>query len=149
MIQVHAGKRGKYNNAVTGKYFPLNPSKYMGNQVPVFKSNLERKCMLYLDKNPNVLQWWYEPSSIKYFDPVQQKIRRYYIDFRCIIKRGLIQKTIWIEVKPDSECHEPTPKAHNKTKLLWLTNSAKWSAATKLAKSKGFEFHVISEKQLN
>ena len=31
----------------------------------------------------------------------------------------------------------------------WITNSCKWSAAKEIAKSKGFEFHIITEEQLN
>lgn len=105
--------------------------------------------MLYLDKNTNIVQWSYEPQAIKYYDPVHKKVRRYYIDFRCIMAQGPIQKTIWIEVKPACECKQPSSKAKPDTQIMWIINSAKWQAASQLAKSKNFEFHVINENQLS
>lgn len=148
MVQVHKGKRGKYNNAKTAQYFPLNPQKYVGLGKLVYKSDLERRMMLYLDKNPNIIQWSYEPQAIKYYDPIHKKVRRYYIDFRAIVKQGNIQKTIWIEVKPLCECKQPSSKASDQTKITWIINNAKWQAAKQLAKLKKFEFHVINESQL-
>lgn len=147
MIQIHK-KRGKYQNAKSGHYFPMNPSKYKGQYPLQFKSSLEKLMMQYLDRTPSIVQWSYEPQSIKYFDPVHQKLRRYYIDFRAIVKQGILLKTIWIEIKPLCECKKPTARANQLTQETWLINQAKWQAADKLAKSKNFEFHVINESQL-
>lgn len=147
MVAVHQN-RGKYSNAKTGKFIPLNPLKYKGTSCPVFKSDLERRMMMYLDRTPSIVQWSYEPQSIKYFDPVHQKLRRYYIDFRAIVKQGPILKTIWIEIKPLCECKKPSARASQQAQITWLINQAKWQAATQLAKSKNFEFHVINESQL-
>ena len=66
MVQIHKN-RGKYQNAKTGKYLPLNPQKYKGTQLPIYKSDLERRMMLYLDTTNAVIEWIYEPQSIKYF----------------------------------------------------------------------------------
>lgn len=141
-------KRGKYSNAKTGKYIPLNPQKYMGSELPVFKSSLEQRMMMYLDKNTNILQWSYEPTSIKYFDKSRNKVRRYYIDFTAVVKAGLVTKKVWLEIKPECETIKPKNPNNIKANLTYLTNCCKWEAAEKLAKSRGFEFHLITEKQL-
>lgn len=60
--------------------------------------------MVYLDRNPAVVEWSYEPQSIVYWDPLKRKQRRYYIDFRCVARSGPVLKTVWIEVKPECEC---------------------------------------------
>ena len=149
MIKVHQGHRGKYNAAKTGKFFPMNPGKYKGSYPLIFKSSLEYRAMRYLDQNPSIIAWSYEPTSIKYLDRTSNKVRRYYIDFMAVVKQGLIQKTVWIEVKPYCECHEPKNKKNLLAMQTWLTNKCKWQAASQLAKSQGIEFHVINETQLN
>ena len=115
----------------------------------IFKSGLEKRMMQYLDKNENVIAWSYEPQCIKYFDKGQQKVRRYFIDFTCVIKQGMLQKTVWLEIKPESETHPPKNKKNIQAMMTWITNSCKWQAAQQLAKQKGYEFHVITEKQLS
>lgn len=151
MIQVHSGKRGKYNNAATGTFIPQHPEKYIGKSAPVYKSGLEFRCMRYLDSNPYVVQWSYEPQYIQYLDkscrPPRQ--RRYFIDFKAVIKTGGICKTVLLEVKPLSETVMPKNPKNMNAMLLWIKNSCKWDAARQYAKSKGCEFHVITEAQLN
>lgn len=150
-VQIHHGKRGRYEHAATGHFFPLHPEKYKGIKIPEFKSALELRCMQYLDKNPAIISWSYEPKAIKYVDRSSNppQIRRYFIDFVAIVKQGLIQKTVWLEVKPYCEAHRPKNPKNVNANLLWIKNSCKWAAASQLAKQHGFEFHVITERELN
>ena len=77
MIHIaNAQNRGKYSHAKTGTFIPSAPQKYIGKEAPVYKSQLEFLMMRYLDTNPNIVYWNYEPTSIKYFDTVKNKIRR-------------------------------------------------------------------------
>ena len=107
--------------------------------------------MMYADRNPNVVSWGYEGTAIKYFDKARGKVRRYFIDFSIVVKVGPVKKTIWVEIKPESETHPPSRRSKNdvRAQMTWMTNQSKWEAASKLAKSKGYEFHVITEKQLD
>ncbi len=143
-------RRGKYKNAVCGEYLPQHPEKYTGSGNPVYKSHLEMLFMMYVDKNPAVVSWGYEGTTIKYFDRARGKVRRYFIDFSIVVKAGPVRKTIWVEIKPDSETHPPAGRLRNdsRAQMTWMTNQSKWEAASKLAKSKGYEFHVVTEKML-
>lgn len=141
-------KRGKYSHAKTGKYLVQNPKKYMGAQMPIYKSQLEFLCMRYLDSNDNVLAWSYEPMAIKYFDRVHNKVRRYYIDFTAVLRVGNFKKTVWIEVKSEVETKPPKNKNNAKDQATWLTNCCKWQSAQALARTKGYEFHILTEAQL-
>lgn len=143
-------KRGKYKSAKTGTFFMKNPSKFTGNEAPVFKSRLEYLCMKYLDENPAIVQWGYETNYIKYLDKSSNppKVRRYFIDFVAKIKIGQLYKTVWIEIKTQKEVDKPKPRAKLQEQLTWLKNQCKWQAAAQLAKSKGYEFKIITEAQL-
>lgn len=143
-------KRGKYSNAHCGEFMPQHPEKYIGTSRPEYKSALELAFMCYVDRNPAVVSWGYEGTVVKYYDKANGKVRRYFIDFTMVVKVGPVRKTIWVEIKPESETHPPKGRARNdvKAQMTWITNQSKWEAASKLAKSKGYEFHVITEKQL-
>lgn len=149
MIQARPDNNGKYNSKV-GHYIPLHPEKYKGSAGLMYKSDLERLMMLYLDKNPNVVSWTYEPFSIKYNDASSGgKQRKYYIDFAAVIKSGNFLKTVWIEVKSKRETHEPKNKNNIREMQTWVKNQSKWAAAIKSAKERGHEFMVITEDQLH
>lgn len=149
MVAVHQNK-GKYSNAVTGTFIPQHPEKYVGTEKPIYKSHLELQFMMYVDRNPNIVSWGYEGTTIKYYDRARGRVRRYYIDFSIVVKAGPVHKTIWVEIKPESETHPPKGKSRtdSRAQMTWMTNQSKWEAAAKLAKAKGYEFHVITEKQL-
>lgn len=144
-------RRGKYNNAAIGEFLPQHPEKYIGKERPQYKSKLELQFMMFVDRNPNVVSWGYEGTTIKYYDKARGKVRRYFIDFTIVVKAGPVHKTIWVEIKPDSETHPPKGKSRNDSnaQMTWMTNQSKWEAAKALAKSKGYEFHVITEKHMS
>lgn len=150
MIHIaNTANRGKYSNAKTGTFIPLHPEKYIGKDAPVYKSQLEFLMMRYLDSNQNVICWNYEPTAIKYFDKVRNKVRRYFIDFTCIVKSGNLRKTVWIEVKGKDETQPPKNKKNALAMSTYMTNCCKWEAARALARSKGYEFHILTEEQLH
>ena len=96
-----------------GLYRPTNPRKYVGNpnQI-VYRSNLERKFMIYCDKNDNISQWASEELPIPYKSPLDNRIHRYFPDF--IVKTNTNKKFI-IEIKPYRQCKKPKlPKRKTK-----------------------------------
>lgn len=147
---------GKYRNKV-GTYYPLNKDKYVGAYLPIFKSDLERRMMRYLDENPNVLKWIYEPRAIQYRDLSKLdkngrpgKLRKYYIDFVATINTGNNEvKTVWIEVKSYKETIPPKDTASKLDKETWIRNSCKWQTAKQLCEANGNAFVVITDKELS
>lgn len=141
------GHRGKYSSAAVGKYIPVNREKYIGLENPEYKSKLELKFMRYLDKSNKVVWWKYEPNYIYYMDmsskpPVK---RKYFIDFTFKTIDG---KIFWVEIKSSKEVSKP--KNNNPRDMqIWLKNTSKWKAAKLLAESQGYNFKIITEKQLS
>ena len=143
----------KYRNAHSGTYHVANREKYVGLHDPQYKSLLECKMMYYLDHNPNIVRWNYEPMPIKYIDEStnERKVRNYYIDFTAIVKNRTSYHTVWIEVKSESEMRPPSNRVKDKASAMkiWMKNQSKWKAARELAEAKGIKFVIISEKELN
>ena len=98
-----------------GLYRPTNPKKYVGNAKRiVYRSNLERKFMLYSDRNESVEQWASEEISIPYISPVDNRLHRYFPDFLVKTDKG---KKFCIEIKPYRQCIKPK-KPKRKTKAF-------------------------------
>ena len=139
----------KYNQ---GKYKPKNPKKYKGDASKiVFRSGWELSCMKYFDSHPDVLQWMSEEIVVPYRSPKDRKIHRYFPDFviKMRSKSGNI-KIKMIEVKPLAQTMPPK-KSNNKKRLLtetitYAVNLAKWEAAEKYCKKRGWEFEKMTEK---
>jgi len=110
--------------------------------------------MKWCDLNENVLQWGSEEIVIPYVSPADNKPHRYFVDFFIKIKTkdGSIKKYL-VEVKPYRFTQEPIPPKR-KTKnfinevVLWAVNNAKWDSARKVASMRGWEFMLITEKDL-
>lgn len=118
-----------------GKFVPKNKHKFDGSSC-IYRSLWERKVMLYCDRSPSVVRWSSERVAIKYWDPTEHKHRSYYPDF-CIeyIDKGCQVRKKIVEVKPSSQAK-------------WNINVAKWRAATKWCKENGYEFQVLTEKEI-
>jgi hypothetical protein len=138
-----------------GLFTPKNPQKYLGNvhQI-VYRSSYELRFMKWCDFNENVLQWGSEEIVIPYTSPLDGKIHRYFVDFFIKIRnRDNNIKKYLIEVKPYRFTQEPVAPQRKTKKFIsevyqWAVNNAKWDAAKKIAKNNGWEFMLITEKDL-
>ena len=134
-----------------GIYRPTNPKKYVGdpNRI-VYRSLLERRFMLYCDRNEDIIAWASEEVPIKYYSPLDKRVHRYFPDF--IVKTSTGKKYI-IEIKPYKQCFQPKPpkkktKAFMRESFEYIKNQAKWKAARAYCEDKGFEFKIMTEKEL-
>lgn len=140
---------------IQGKYQVKNPAKYVGdlNNV-IYRSSWELRVLQWLDENPNVIYFSSEELVIPYFDPVTERIRRYFPDFivKVKTKTGEIKTTV-IEIKPFAQTQLRTPKKQTRKFLnevaTYSINRAKWAAAEIFCKEQGWEFKVLTEKDIN
>lgn len=139
-----------------GLFKPRHPAKYKGDITNIiYRSSWELRLMVYLDSHPNVITWGSEELIIPYRSPIDNKIHRYFPDF-VVTKRGKAGnvETVVIEVKPYKETHPPAPQTKRTPKYLrevytWGINEAKWTAARNFCENRGWEFIIMTEKELN
>lgn len=110
--------------------------------------------MKYLDEHPAVSEWASEELIIPYRSPIDGRVHRYYPDF-WVKKTNREGKTdtVVVEIKPYKETVEPTPQKKLSKRYLyevktWGVNSAKWTEARKYCKNRGWDFVIITEKEL-
>ncbi|SVA13751.1 uncharacterized protein METZ01_LOCUS66605 [marine metagenome] len=138
-----------------GRYVIQNKEKYVANlQECEYRSSWELKYMKYLDRHPNVVEWGSENVILPYYNPIEKKYRRYFVDFYVKVKTttGEYKKYI-VEVKPAIQCKPPVkPKkqtqAYIKKLKVYIMNQAKFKAARKWADKRGWEFIILTEKDL-
>ena len=137
--------------AYKGKYKVRAPYKYKGNPTKVvYRSSWELKFMNYCDTNINILEWGSEEMYVWYRSPVDNKPHRFFPDFyiKARESNGQIKKYI-IEVKPQ---RQTKPKRQTRGYLReayeYAKNQAKWKAANEWCLDRGFEFKVLTEKEL-
>ena len=141
--------------AYKGKYKVRAPYKYKGNPTKViYRSLWELKFMTYCDTNINILEWGSEEVYMWYKSPIDNRPHRYFPDFYIKVreKDGTIKKYI-IEVKPQRQTKPPArPKRQTKGYLReafeYAKNQAKWKAANEWCLDRGFEFKILTEKEL-
>jgi len=139
-----------------GFYKPLNEAKWRGDiHNIVFRSALEFKIFRYLESLKNVNAIWSEEVVIPYKNPIDNRLHRYYPDLlvQVVDKSGKKQMYL-IEIKPYNETIPPRKtkrmreSTYTKMVMEYLKNQAKWSAAKQYCKQKGWQFIILTEKDL-
>lgn len=138
-----------------GKFRPKNPEKYIGDPTNIiYRSSWELRFMNWADNKPSVLKWRSEETVIPYLSPVDNKYHRYFVDFQIQIKtKSGALKTYLIEIKPEAQTRPPEVQRRVTQKYLtevmtWGKNEAKWKAAKEYAQDRGWEFIILTEKDL-
>lgn len=144
-----------FNRSIrSGVYTPTNTQKYIGKQLPHYRSSWELKAFISLDKNPKVLRWGSESIIIPYIDTTRQNsTHRYIVDLFFEVEdiNKKIQKWL-IQIKPYNQSVPPKiTKRKSQQKLLQQQlivqkNKCKWNAAVAFCKSKGWHFGVWTQK---
>ena len=118
-----AGNNKRYRQGV---YKPVNRGKYSGNSDPIYRSSWELK------------------------------FHRYFVDNFIVFNDSRNNKKKYlIEIKPSSSVEKPiiTERKRKSTIMYeqrtWAVNQAKWAAAEEWADKKGYEFLILTEKELN
>jgi hypothetical protein len=133
------------------KYTPIYPEKYSGDVSNIIlRSSWEIRFANWCDKNPSVVKWNSEETVIPYRCPTDDKVHRYFVDFRITVTTG---KTFLVEVKPMAQTQPPVYPGRRTQRYLtesltYMKNQAKWKAATEYAKDRGWEFKIITEYEL-
>jgi len=138
-----------------GLFKPKNPKKYKGDPTNIiYRSSWEKQMMIYFDNNEHIIEWQSEEFFIPYKHPIDGKYHRYYPDFLAKVKtKGGGFKTKLVEVKPYKQVQEPkvqnrkTKRYINEVKTFAI-NTYKWKAARDFCEDRGWEFVIITEKEL-
>lgn len=137
------------------RFVPTNPQKYSGDVTNIImRSSWETRFAQWCDKNPSIIRWSSEETIIPYLCPTDNKIHRYFIDFKIkVLQKDGSTKTYLIEIKPLKQTQPPVFPGRKTQKYLaesygFLKNQAKWKSAVEYAKDRGWEFKIITEKEL-
>ena len=144
--------------AYKGSFKPRNPQKYRGNPTNiVYRSRWEYLLMDRFDKDSNVVWWQSEEIAIPYRSPVDGRIHRYFPDFLVYLRDNTNKtKTVMIEVKPAvqtkppilKEGQNPRSKKYINEVFTYGVNTAKWKSAREYCIDRGYEFLIMTEKEL-
>lgn len=131
-----------------GKFQIKNPSKYVGNKTPTYRSGWEFVFMQFCDNNPSVIQWASEAVHIPYRNPFTNKNTIYVPDFLIVYedKNGQKHAEV-IEVKPSKEVSMESAKSLRDQAFVAL-NAAKWEAARAWCRNQGLTFRIVTEDMI-
>lgn len=145
-------KNGHYKQ---GNYQPAHPEKYLGDHSKIpYRSGLEFRVCYKLDHADYIVGWCIEPAPVIYISPKDGLPHRYFPDFLTVtINKDGTKNITLIEVKPYAEQFPPKKKGKKKARYLkealtYEINQAKWDAARALCKKKGWNFVILTEKDI-
>jgi hypothetical protein len=137
-----------------GRFKPRYPAKYNGNaENIIYRSLWELQVMQWLDRQPGIIWWSSEELAIPYLSPVDNRKHRYFPDFIAKMKtRDGTIKTVMMEVKPLKQTKPPTQTRKTRKYIAeaatYAVNQSKFAAAREFCKDHGWEFQIITEKEL-
>lgn len=158
LINRYMSNPAKLNNRsryYQGIYKVVNKDKYIGDPKKCeYRSRWEKIVFMKFDNNPKVKAWGAEPFAIPYLSPKDNRIHRYYPDVIVIADNNGEEVITLIEIKPFKETIPPKKQGKKKSRQLYeamtySVNQAKWEAASKLCEKKGWNFKVMTEKEIN
>jgi hypothetical protein len=137
-----------------GVFKPLDPSKYTGTYPIVYRSGLELTFFRWCDKNPKIVEWGSESVILPYISPKDGKTHKYFVDGNLKLQTEGGVKKYLIEVKPKSQTMAPKSHGNKKRSTIlyeqvqWAVNQAKWESASGWCKKNGYQFAILTEKDL-
>lgn len=138
----------KYKEFKSGIYRPQNIKKFNNDVRLQYRSKFELNFLRWCDMNPNVENISYEKIIIPYICKTDNKLHRYYIDFKITIKG----EEYLIEIKPYNKTIPPKESKRKKRttilyeKLEWVKNNSKWDSAKQYCKQKKYKWVILTEK---
>lgn len=143
------------SQTLKGKFRPHNPEKYKGDPSNiVYRSSWERSFMNYLDLHQDVEWWMSEERCVWYDNPVTKKKARYFPDFIVCYNRKGVRTTEMVEIKPQNQVDGPPVNPKRKTEAwvnavkTYIINRKKWEAAAKQCEDRGWNFRLLTEKNV-
>lgn len=148
---VRLGAQGPgYTKFMRGQFKPKNPAKYKGDHTKIYyRSSWELRAMVNLDADKDVLEWSSEEVVVPYKSPLDGRFHRYFVDLWVRNKDGCYL----IEIKPLHETVPPQPSKKRTKRYInevarYAVNDAKWKAAKEYCRSKGWQFQLMTEREL-
>lgn len=142
-----------------GVFTPHNIAKYVGSQLPVYRSSWELRAFMALDRNEKILRWGSENFVIPYVDTTRNnETHRYIVDLffeiKDYTKNGLPIKWL-LEIKPENQATIVQSKRGKSTEslltesIIVTRNKCKWKAAVGFCQARGWHFGVYTENGIN
>lgn len=149
------GFKPRYGNIKQGFYNPTNKEKYIGDkEVIIYRSSWELKFLMFCDRSARVVRYSSEPIGIPYYNTMDHKIHKYYIDFYVEMQNENDVMKWLIEVKPIKFIQMPkrpkletlkTLERYTKEVKRYMINHMKFDAAKNYAKENGMTFGIVTE----